>query len=193
VPDHAGLRRPGRARGVDEGEEVVLADLRLGLGQGARIRRCVLAPPSAQVVELCERDHVREAEVGDLCALVIVLDEDPDRVRMLQHVAAVARRAVCVDRRPDRADPPQRVVEQRPLEVRLREDPEGVALADSEREQPVGDLLDRLGRLLPGDLLPAVLALDQVRRVLAPRRGRIAPQPPDRPHELSLRWKGSAA
>ena len=30
VPDHAGLRRPGRARGVDVRVEVVLADLRGG-------------------------------------------------------------------------------------------------------------------------------------------------------------------
>src|SRR6186997_526059 len=131
-----------------------------------------------------------EAEVGDLRALVLVLDQDPDRVRVLQHVAAVARRAVRVDRRPDRADPPQRVVEQGPLEVRLREDPEGVALADSECEQPVGDLLDCHGRLVPRDLLPAGLALDQVRGVLASPRGRVAPQAPDRPHELSLRWEG---
>jgi hypothetical protein len=43
VADHAGLRWAGRARRVDEGENVLLADLSLGLGQGVRVGRGELA------------------------------------------------------------------------------------------------------------------------------------------------------
>ena len=194
VPDHAGLRRPGRARGVDEGEEVVLADLRLGLGERAGMGGSMLPAVCTQCVQLGERDHVSKPDVGDLGPLLFVLDEHADRVRVLEDVAAVLRRAVRVDRRADRADPCQREVEERPLERRLREDPERVALAHAARQQAVRDLVHRARRLAPADLAPAVGALDEVRRIRPRRLDRFAPELTDRSaHDLSLFREGMHA
>src|SRR5439155_6287039 len=104
---------------VDEREEVVLVDRGLGLGEGGRVRGGELATMRPQVVELGERDYAPEAEVGDLRPLLLVLDERADRVRVLEHVAAVLRRAVRVDRRANGTDQAERVIEERPLEARL--------------------------------------------------------------------------
>ena len=77
-----------------------------------------------------------------------------------------------VDRRADRADLRQREVEQRPLERRAGEDRERLALPDAAREQAVGEVLDALGRLGPGDLVPVVAVLDEVGGAVAmPRDG----------------------
>ena len=89
--------------------------------------------------------------------------------------AHVAGRAVRVDRDADRSDVAEREVEERPLERRAREDPEGVALADAQREEAVGEQLDPLGRLGPRDLAPAVLGLDEVRGRPCSRDG-VAPE-----------------
>jgi hypothetical protein len=60
-----------------------------------------------------------------------------------EHVGAVLRRAVHVDRRAHRADQPEREVEERPFEARGAKDREGVAFTDAEREQAVRQLVDR--------------------------------------------------
>ena len=140
-------------------------------------------------------EHVGERDVRDLRPLRLVLDQHADCVRVLEHVAAVLRRAVRVDRRPDRTDPRQRVVEERPLEARLGEDPERVALAHAQREQAVGELLDRQAGLVPRDLLPAAGALDEVGGPGAARADRLAPELSDRAHgaQLTPEGKRSAA
>jgi hypothetical protein len=74
---------------------------------------------------------------------------------VVEDVLAVLRRAVRVDRGADRADVREREVEERPLEARLAEDPERVALADAERQQAVRELLHGRRSLGPGDRLPA--------------------------------------
>ena len=61
VRDHAALRRAGRPRGVDVGEEVVLLDRRRGLAQRVRVLGRVGAPALGQVVEVGEGQHVAQA------------------------------------------------------------------------------------------------------------------------------------
>ena len=134
----------------------------------------------------------RERDVGDLRPLRLVLDQHADRVRVLEHVAAVLRRAVRVDRRADRPDPRQRVVEERPLEARLGQDPERVALAHAQRQQAVRELLDGAAGLVPRDLLPAVGSLDEVGGpACGPQPSRRARARPIVRTALSLRRKGT--
>ena len=117
----------------------------------------------------------------DLRALVVVLDEDADGLRVLEDVLHVARRAVRVDRGADGADEGQREVEQRPFEVRPGEQREGVALADAEGEQPVGELVHGPGSLCPGHGNPLAVDLVEVRRVGMRGRDRVPPQIRNRP------------
>ena len=181
VPDRAGLRRAGRAGRVDEREAVLLVDRGLGFGERRRVRRRELAAASAQRVQLGERDHVGETEAGDLLPLALVLDEHADGLGVLEDVLAVLRRAVRVDGRADSADQAEGVVEQRPVERRLREDPERVSLAHAQREEAVRELLHRLLGLAPRDLRPPVRAFDEIGGIRPPGRDAFAPQPSDRP------------
>src|ERR687892_2182447 len=108
-------------------------------------------------------------------------------------VLAVLGSAVRIDPDADRTDESERVVEQRPLEVGLREDRERVALLYSEREQPVGELVDHGSRLLPGDLFPPALLLDEVRRACPIRCDRVEPEAGDRllaAAGFGLEWLG---
>ena len=180
VADHAGLGRAGRARRVDEREEVVLLDRRLGLGERIRLLGCVGPAAGAKPVEVGERDDVGEARVCDLRPLFLVLDQHAHRVRMLEHVDAVLRRAVRVDGRAHGADQAECVVEQRPLERRLGQDSERVALANAQCEQAVGELVHGDCGLVPADLAPTVGLLHEVRGIRAPRGDGLPPQPCDR-------------
>src|SRR4029453_3356721 len=100
-----------------------------------------------------------------------VLDEDADRLGVVEDVLAVLRRAVRVDRRADRADVCEGEVEERPLQARLAEDRERVALADAERQQAVRELVDRRGGLGPRDRPPAALAFPERGGRRRPRAG----------------------
>ena len=91
VADHAGLRRAGRPRRVDEREELVLVDRVGALVECGRVLRGVRPPAFSQRAELRERDDVLDARPRDLRALVVVLDEDADRLRVLEDVVRVAR------------------------------------------------------------------------------------------------------
>ena len=86
-----------------------------------------------------------------------------------------------VDRRADRADEPEREVEQRPLEARPREERERVSLADAEREQPVRELVDRPCGVRTRDLPPLAVGLVEVGRVGVARGDRVPPKVRDRP------------
>src|SRR5262245_12565541 len=99
---------------------------------------------------------------------------------MPQEVAHVTGRARCVHRDPDRADPREREVDERPFQAVAREQRDVVALAYAAREEPVRILDHALVRLFPGDLLPPVGGLDQVRGVRAPCRDCIDPELRDR-------------
>jgi hypothetical protein len=118
VPDHAGLRRARRPRGVDVGEEVVLGHRARGRRQRFRVLRRVRPASSSQPVQVGEGERVLELEALDLGALLVVLRQHADRLGMLEDVAHVRRRARRVDGCADRADEPEREVEERPLEPR---------------------------------------------------------------------------
>jgi hypothetical protein len=100
--DHVGvreldaLRRSGRAGGVDVREEVILRDRALGRGQNARMLGG--EPPAflCKSLELRERDHLAKARqlvsnCIDLRPLLVVLDEDTDRLGVVENVTAVCR------------------------------------------------------------------------------------------------------
>jgi hypothetical protein len=114
----------------------------------------------------------------DLCALDVVLHEDCDGVGVVEHVGAVLGRQGRVDPRADRADRRERPIEEHPLERGAAEDPDGVALSDSGRQQAVRDLVHRARRLGPPDLVPFAVTLDEVRRAVA--RSGATPQLGDR-------------
>src|SRR6478736_606406 len=100
---------------------------------------------------------------------------------MPKHVGGLLRRAVRIDRRGDRAHEGKRKVEKRPLEPSLADDSEGIALAHSAREQPIGELVDRSGCLVPRDLPPATrLGLYEVGGPRTSSRNSVAPEAHDR-------------
>ena len=95
-----------------------------------------------------EREHLAELRQGaagslHLCALLVVLAEDADCTRVLEHVRDVMLRRGGVDRRGDRPDVCEREVGQGPVERRAGQDRVGVALAQAAREKAVGPRLDR--------------------------------------------------
>jgi len=179
VPDHAGFRRPCRPGGVDEREEVVFVDRVRPPVELAGMFSRVGAASLAQRVEIGEHQHVLDAATGHLCLLLRILDENPDRFRVREHVAGVARRAVRIDRGADGADETQREVEQRPFEARARQDAERLPLAHTECEQAVRQLVDGPGGLSPRHLDPFAVHLPQIGGVGS--CGRVPPQIRDRP------------
>jgi len=100
---------------------------------------------------------------------------------VLEDVNGVARGAGRVGGRADGADERKREVEEHPLEARRGEDPEGLALADAEREEAVRELVHRARRLGPRDLAPdSRLLLDEVAGTVASLGDGVEPEPRDR-------------
>ena len=125
---------------------------------------------------------MRQPERLDLRQLTLVFHQRPHRLGVLKHVGDLAGRAAWIDRRCDPADEGEREVKERPFEPRPADDPEGVALADSPRQQPMREFVDRTLGLLPRDVLPAPrLGLGQVGGASPARRNGVAPKPDDRP------------
>ena len=98
-------------------------------------------------------DHVLElrqrvADGADLLELVVVLDDDDARVRVLEHVLALLGRVRLVDRDDGRAGAQRREVEVGPLGAGVGEDRDLVALLDPEvdqaQRQPADDVADLL-------------------------------------------------
>ena len=181
VADHAGLRRPRRPRRVHVGEEVVRAHGRSRfaerIGMLARVARALAravrrAPrtsrdaraPRDSIFVRCSSSSHRAATASEC----------------VDDVLRVLRRAVRVDGSGDRTDEREREVEKRPLERRLADDRNGVALANADREKTVCELVDGLRGVLPRHGLPAVVALDEVRRRRALRGDGVEPQATDR-------------
>ncbi len=131
VADHAGLRRTGRSRRVDEREEVVLLDRSGSFDDGGGMQRRVFAAACSQIFEVGEREDVCELDSLHLRPLLVVFAEHADGIRVLEHVRAVLGGAVHVDRRADRADEPEGEVEERPFEARRGEDRERVAFTNA--------------------------------------------------------------
>src|SRR4029078_6720666 len=102
--------------------------------------------------------------------LLRVLAEDRDRLRVGEEISDVARRAGGVDRHPDGADAREREVEQRTLPAVPGEQGDVVAASYAAREEAVRIGTDALVGVLPGDFLPPLGGLHQVRRVGTPGR-----------------------
>ena len=90
VEDHAALWWAGRARRVNEGEEVVIADLLTRPLERIWIGGSVLAAERAKLGERLDGVDVLRARGLDLGEQLVVLDEAADRVRVLEDVAALA-------------------------------------------------------------------------------------------------------
>src|ERR1043166_7879755 len=101
----------------------------------------------ARAAKTREPQDVREPQPLDLRALLLVLAERRDGIGMRDDELRVPRRAVRVHGSADRTDEREREVEQRPLDRRLPDDRDGVALADAGGEQSVRELVDGLRRL----------------------------------------------
>ena len=136
----------------------------------------------SQRVEVGERQQVGEPEPLELRELLVVFAKGADRLGVPGDVRRVLRRAVHVDRGADRADQAEREVEEHPLEAGGGEDRERVSLPDAQGEQPVGELVDGLGGLGPGDRAPLVAALvDEVGRAGGLLGDGVLPEAGDRP------------
>ena len=169
MADHAALRRAGRPRGVDVGEEILLVDRRRGVVQRVGVRGGVVTSACLELGQAGEGEDV--PEVGetapyllDLRQLLVVLGQDADRLGVPDHVRRVRWRAVCIDGGADRTDQAEREVEQAPLEAGRRHDRERLPLLDSEGEQAVRDVVHPACRLGPRDLGPGAVALGEIGR-----------------------------
>ncbi len=162
---------PGRARRVDVGEEVILADLRGSVVERradarrrSRARAASRSGRSANV-STCRSRGSSARTSSILCELLRVLDEHADRLGVVDHVRAVPRRAVRVHGCADRADQAEGEVEQAPLEAASRPRiAKASPLRDAEREQAVGDVVHPPRGLRPRDRDPAAVSLGEVRR-----------------------------
>ena len=182
VREHAALRRAGRARGVDQRREVVLCDLvaraldRAGIVRGAR------AALGGQRFEVSEREH---GSALDLRALLLVLDDHEDGLRVVEDVRALLRGARRVEADHDGADRHQRPVEQHPLERRPRQDAHRIPAADAPGQETVGELVDPPAGLVPAHRPPSGGGLGQVRGA-RPALGERGPPDRDRRPQLGL-------
>ena len=154
MADHAALRRAGRARRVDVGEEVVLGDRALGIGEGRRVRPRRTRGPvrrdrrESSTVSTCSsagarRGRRRSSRVWSSSSTSTPTDSEWART-YAQSVGEVR-----VHRRRHSPDEREREVELRPLDARPDEDAERVSLLDAEREQAVGEIVDATSRVGP--------------------------------------------
>ena len=193
IAQHAALRRARGSRRVDDRVEVFLTDRGGRLVERGRVVRRVVTAVRRQAVEVVVGEHVLErgSLVGrglDLRQLLGVLADDPDGLGVREEVTHVTGRARRVDRDAHRADPREREIEERPVEAVAREQRERVSLANAAGEQTVGIRAHPLLGLVPRDLSPAVLVLDEIRGRRARRGNGVAPQPRDR--AMCLVWRG---
>jgi hypothetical protein len=170
VAEHAALGRPGRARGVDEGERVLGRDRRgprLELGGIAR------APALADLVEGDgvrgvavridddQRAQLRQpvADGDDLGDLPGVLADDRHRVRVAHHPLALLGRVGRVDRHDDRAGARDGEVAVRPLRARVAQDADALAGLHAQVDEAEADLAHDLADLREGHVVPFAVGL----------------------------------
>ncbi len=116
----------------------------------------------------------------DLPELLCVLADDRHGLRVGEEVADVAGGARRVHRDSHRADPGEREIDERPLEAVSREQRYVVALAHAAREEPVRVVADALVGLLPRDLMPTLVGLDEVGGTRSLGSDRVEPELRDR-------------
>ena len=168
VREHAALRRPRRAGGVDERSEIVLLDLARGRVERVRMLGRVRATLGLELGSCAKVTISRSAgssslDGAKLLALRVVFGEREHRLRVREDVRRLARGVRRIDADDDGADVHDRPVEEDPLDPGAREDGDRVAASHAAREEGVRQGLDPAGRFLPGDLAPARLLLLEVR------------------------------
>ncbi len=185
VADDAALRRPGRARGVDEGADVLGGDGGDALVEDGRVDLGALGGQlvgGEDVVGVADHHHhlleLRQpgADLADLLHLFLVLDDADLGVGVLEDVGALLGRVGLVDRHDRGADRERRVVEVGPLGAGVAEDRDAVAFLDAERDQAQGQRFDDLEDLLEAAVDPGVAVLVAHRGVGAVRRRRARQQ-----------------
>ena len=144
VADDAALRRPGRARGVDEGADVGRGDrvdplledrvVDLGAFPCELVRREDVVGSALHHHDLLEPRQAG-ADLTDLGQLLLVLDDDHLGVGVLEDVGALLGRVGLVDRHHGGADRERRVVEVGPLGMRVAQDRDAIAFLDPERDE----------------------------------------------------------
>ena len=148
VRDHAALGRPRGARCVDEGADVLGGDRApalLPLGGVASLAAAGdLLHRGRVLAAACHPDHLLElgqalADGADLLELLVVLDDDDARVRVLEDVLALFRRVGLVDRDHGRPGGERREIEVGPFGPCVGEDRDLVALLDPHLDQPEGE------------------------------------------------------
>ncbi len=169
VREHAALRRPGGAGGVDV--EAVVVERHAGhalvhgpcgrpVGAAAEL---VEADGAIEVAGREGHDRVEGGEVvtygADLGELLLVLDEHRARLRVVEHVVALLRRVGLVDRHAGRAGGQDAEAGVGPLGAAVAEDRDLVAWLDAELDQPGGDGPDLVGQLGIVDVHPFVADL----------------------------------
>ena len=174
VRQHAALRRAGSAGGVDEGERVLQA-------HGCTARLELLSGAStAALAHLLERDrperlggravggvhhdhrvHLRDllADREDLVELLLVLADHRAGFGVGDHPEALLGGVGLVDRHDDRPGRGRGHVRVGPLGAGVGEDADALALVEVEVDQPEANLLDDLGELSIGDVMPGAVTL----------------------------------
>ena len=174
--EHDGLRRPGRAGGVDVGRGVVLLErpgalVERGLGDLGGAGEEGLPGEHARVVgdrggalHEDDRDEARELVplLPELVVLGSVLDDDDRGLGVVDDVLHLARRAGGVDAGRDAAGGDRREGADGPLGPVVAEQADALAGRQPEREHGPGGLADLGGVLAPRGGLPVAAAPDEV-------------------------------
>ena len=159
----APLGPPGGARGVDDRWR--RRPRRAAVARSATVSSLTSAPAAiSSSRSSCSRQRCssagsrsRAAEI--ICSNAVGLDDDGARGRVGQDPLGLLGRGGLVDRHHDRADGPQRVVDQRPLVAGVRHERHPVAGRDAGRDEPLGERVHLVPELLGGDVPPAAGAV----------------------------------
>ena len=198
VGEHAALRRPGGAGGVDERVGIV------GRDGGDALGHLVGVTATAALTQFVERDRVGDVagridhdhrlERGqpvphrdDLGDLARVLANDEARLGVARHPLALLRRVRGVDGDDDAAGAADAEARVRPLRPGRAQDGRPLARRQPEVDQPARDLADGLAHLAVGHLGPLVAALEHDRAAVAVLLGGERHHVRDRPRARRLR------
>jgi hypothetical protein len=206
VREHHALRRPRRARGVDEGREALrlerrdaLVEARLGHAVTRREERVPVMERERRRVgrhgdALHEHDvtqpRKRRGHALDLAPLLEALEQDDRRLAVLDHERDLLGRAGRVDAGRRAARGHRGDVEDDPLGAVEAEDGRRPAQLEAERDERAGGPA-YLGRVLgPGGPLPDAARLGEVRRRIGTAPSLFEQPRDDRVHRHATRRYG---
>ncbi len=188
---HDALRRPRRARRVDDRRELLGPGPPHALGERGLVRGFTLAAEPAQ--RLPRQHHLRRLRrvvarddddlleprhllphLQGLGELGRVLDDQGLRLRVVDHVGDEVRRVGRIDRHRDAASAEDREVGLDPLGAARRQERDALALLAADRDEPEGDLPHDPANFAPGERLPPGSLLERLR---GPARASLHPVP----------------